>query len=63
MTVGWLLIGDARAMFNADIYIFNCRAKKLESAPLVILFNAMGVDAAQVCRSIGGLLEEKSACV
>jgi len=58
-----MLISKAKATVNADLYVFNCRSKKLESALLVISFNAMGVDAAQVCRSIGGLLEEKLACV
>lgn len=53
--VNWLgmLIGKAQATINADFYVFNCHSKKLESLPLVISFNALGVDTGQVDRSIG----------
>jgi hypothetical protein len=54
-----MLIGMAQATVKADLYVFNCRSRKLESAPLVISFNAMGVDGNQVDRSIGAGLAAK----
>lgn len=54
-----LLLGKAPTTMTADIYIFNCNTRKLESAPVVITFNAVGQDGAQTDRSIGAGIAEK----
>lgn len=54
-----MIIGKAPATVNADLYIYNCKTKKLESSPFVIAFNAMGQDGNQADRSVGAGLASK----
>ena len=54
-----LILGKAQAKIEADLYVFNCRTKKLDSSPLTISFNAMGQDGNQTDRSIGAGLASK----
>lgn len=54
-----LLIGKAQTTLEAELYVFNCSARKLESAPITIAFNALGKDDDQLDRSIGSGLAAK----
>jgi hypothetical protein len=54
-----LIFGKAPTTMTADLYIFNCSTRKLESAPVVITFNAIGQDGHQTDRSIGAGIADK----
>lgn len=53
------LIGKADTKMAADIYIYNCKSKKINSSAVIIAFNAMGQDPGQTDRSIGAGLAAK----
>lgn len=47
------LIGRADTATNGDWYVYNCRAKTLESSPLTIKFNALAQGAEDANRLLG----------
>ncbi len=58
-----MLIGKANTKINADLYVYNCKTRKLDSCPMVISFNATGQDGNQADRSIGAGLAVKMLAI
>ena len=54
-----MFIGRADTKIDGDLYIYNCKLKKLDSAPVLLAFNAMGMDGGQAEKVVGGAMALK----